>query len=130
MANNRNNRYVVWQWNCRGFRRKRGNLDQFILNKGIEERPDVICLQETGNPAKLPNYKTFSQESEPSSSDRNKKPVVATLIKRNLPVIQHDTGIEAIDHVLVEIIPTKKRGEGSLFILNVYSNPRSNHRFA
>lgn len=46
----RRNQYKIWQWNCRGYRRKRGNLQQFLNGK---EAPDVIALQETGGMAKL-----------------------------------------------------------------------------
>lgn len=116
-----NEKYVIWQWNCRGFRRKRGNLQQFI-DTNVHEAPDVIALQETGAQAKLSGYKTYSKASD------DKTPVT-TLVRRNLPVLEHETGVATVDHVLVEIIPTKKGSEGSVFVLNVYSSPRKRHRF-
>ncbi|KAH7979831.1 hypothetical protein HPB49_011485 [Dermacentor silvarum] len=36
----------VWQWNCRGFRRKQGLLRQYLCTYPI--RPDIISLQEIG----------------------------------------------------------------------------------
>lgn len=60
----------------------------------------------------------------------NNKPVVATLVRRNLPVIRHDIGTEYIDHVIVEIISAKNRNKNSLFVLNVYSNLKKKHSFA
>ncbi|KAG0443145.1 hypothetical protein HPB47_015238 [Ixodes persulcatus] len=36
----------VWQWNCRGYRRKRGALTQFLATQ--EQQPDAIALQEAG----------------------------------------------------------------------------------
>ncbi|KAH7985882.1 hypothetical protein HPB49_026239 [Dermacentor silvarum] len=41
--------YVIRQWNCPGFRRKRGNLQQFLQTKD-SKAPDMIALQETGGP--------------------------------------------------------------------------------
>lgn len=115
--------YVIWQWNCRGFRRKRGNLQQFLQTKD-SEAPDIIALQETGGQAKLSGYASFCSDV----SGTGKAPI-ATLIKRNIPALIHETGIVSVEHVLVEIIPTAKRGTGSLFVLNVYSKPKQQHRF-
>lgn len=49
-------------------------------------------------------------------------------MRRNLTVIEHDTEICDVDHVLVELVPSQKSGE-SLFILNVYSSPREKTKF-
>lgn len=111
------NQYAIWQWNCRGYRRKRGNLQQFITSK---EPPDVIALQETGGTAKLSGYKSYSASGE--------KATVTTLVHRNLVAVEHDTGMRGIDHVLIEIIPSRKE-VGSLFILNIYSPPRHKPKF-
>lgn len=111
-----NEKYLIWQWNCRGFRRKRGNLRQYIDTK-VQEAPDVIALQETGGQAKLSGYKSYGNALEDKAS-------VATLVRRNLPVIEHETGVATVAHVLVEIIPTKQRSKGSVFVLNIYSSPR------
>lgn len=111
------NEYTIWQWNCRGFRRKRGNLQQFVKTK---QAPDVIALQETGGTAKLSGYKSYSTLAE--------KATVTTLIHRNITAVEHDTGVRNIDHVLLEILPSRKK-EGSLFVLNVYSPPRQKVKF-
>lgn len=111
------NEYTIWQWNCRGFRRKRGNLQQFVKTK---QAPDVIALQETGGTAKLSGYKSYGTSDE--------KATVTTLIHRNIVAVEHDTGVRNIDHVLLEIIPSRKK-EGSLFVLNVYSPPRQKVKF-
>lgn len=107
----RRSQYTIWQWNCRGYRRKRRNLQQFLNGK---EAPDVIALQESGGMVKLSNYKSYGSRDEKTS--------VTTLVQRNLTVIEHDTEIRDVDHVLVELVPSQKSGE-SLFILNVYSSP-------
>lgn len=111
------NMYSIWQWNCRGYRIKRGNLQQFVINR---EAPDVIALQETGGTAKLLGYKSYSTSGE--------KGTVTTLVHKNLAAVEHDTGMHSIDHVLIEIIPSRK-GEGSLFVLNIYSTPRHKPKF-
>lgn len=48
----------VWQWNCRGFRRKRGNLQLHIQN--LDSKPDIIALQEASGWVKLPGFKAFT----------------------------------------------------------------------
>lgn len=111
--------YRIWQWNCRGYRRKRFNLQQHLINK---ESPDIIMIQETHGIAKLSGYKPFSGAEGETKA-------ITTLVKRNLTVVQHDTEIRDIDNILIEIIPTRKLAD-SLFILNVYSNPRcKKHKF-
>lgn len=103
---------TVWQWNCRGFTRKRAVLQEF-LRKG--DRPDVIALQECGRKATLPGYKSYVSEGTSTQ--------VATLVRRNVTAVQHDIGNAHIDHVLIELIPQKKKN-ASLFVLNIYSSPR------
>lgn len=82
----------------------------------------MILLQETNVKAKLSGYRSF-HDTAPRD-----KPAVATLVKRNLTVTQHEIKADTIPHLLVEIVPTKNRND-SLFILNVYSRPRLKHRF-
>ncbi|KAH6919508.1 hypothetical protein HPB50_029507 [Hyalomma asiaticum] len=55
---NTQNTFTIWQWNCRGYRRKRGRLQQFLRNR---ERPDVILLQETNDAVKLAGYKAIDE---------------------------------------------------------------------
>ncbi|KAM7294229.1 hypothetical protein ISCGN_023746 [Ixodes scapularis] len=116
-------KYVIWQWNCRGFRRKRGNLQQYVSTKEEESKPDVIAVQETWGMAKLSGYRAYGK-------DAKEKTRVTTLVRRNLPVIQHDTGISTVEHVLIEIISNTKRDGRSVFVLNVSSSPAKRHRFA
>ncbi|KAG0419271.1 hypothetical protein HPB47_004234 [Ixodes persulcatus] len=115
--------YIVWQWNCRGYGKKRGHLQQHINSLPAEDGPDVIALQESSRLAKLSGYVTFG-------CDNSEKTQVTSLVKRNVPVILHDRGISTIDHILIEIIAPKKADTRSLFGLNIYSGPRSKHKFA
>lgn len=96
MEQNRNKTYRIWQWNCRGFKNKRGNLQQYI-NLLTPNNPDVIALQETNGQAKLPGFSPYS--STPSSVYRTKRMGVTTLIRRNIPVIQHSTDIDEPENV-------------------------------
>lgn len=118
------NQYVIWQWNCRGYQRKRHNLQIYIDHLETAKKPDVIALQETGVIGKLSGYVTYVQPEITS------KPPIATLVRRNIPVIQHNTEIETADHILLEMIGRQnKKIKYSIFVLNVYSNPRQQHKF-
>ncbi|KAL1438382.1 hypothetical protein MTO96_048000 [Rhipicephalus appendiculatus] len=67
---------TIWQWNCRGFARKRPVLQQFLASR---DRPEIIALQEGGKYAQLAGYKTYTSGRANSQ--------VATLVKRNMNVI-------------------------------------------
>lgn len=115
---------IVWQWNCRGFRKKRSHLQQLVQKlqnvpqANTESIPDVIVLQETSAPATLPSYAAY-QQLDPHGS-----PCTSTLVHNNLTATQHDIEYTDIPHTLVEILP-RKRADRSLFVLNVYCSPRA-----
>ncbi|KAG0428880.1 hypothetical protein HPB47_024152 [Ixodes persulcatus] len=73
--------------------------------------------------AKLSGYRACGK-------DTKEKTRVTTPVRRNLPVIEHDTGISTVEHVLIEIKSNTKRDGRSVFMLNVYSSPAKRHRFA
>lgn len=109
----------VWQWNCRGFRRKRGNLQLHIQN--LDSKPDIIALQEASGSVKLPGFKAYT----PPGMDPGGVSSVftAVLVHRNTTAIQHTIDCSREDYVLLEIVP-KRKDDKSLFILNVYSSPK------
>ncbi|KAM7296697.1 uncharacterized protein ISCGN_021854 [Ixodes scapularis] len=137
------------QWNCRGYRRKRGNLQQFVRSR--EKKPDVILLQETNAPVKLAGYKAIDAAGA-SEGQRKRRgraaaakrrgrraplssspappppppPAAAVLVRRNVTMAQRELQGIKIQHVFVELIP--RSGQG-LFVLNVYSKPSMQHRF-
>ncbi|KAH7959988.1 hypothetical protein HPB49_015838 [Dermacentor silvarum] len=78
--------YVIWQRNCRGFRRKRGNVQQFLPTKDSEP-PDITALQETGGQAKLLGYASFCTDV----SGTGKAPI-ATRNSQQLMVPRSDWG--------------------------------------
>ncbi|KAM7306314.1 hypothetical protein ISCGN_010045 [Ixodes scapularis] len=82
-----------------------------------------MTLQEPKRLAKLSGYKSYGK-------DVQDKTLVTTMVKRNIPVIEHETGVSTVDHVLIEIISHEKKDRRSIFVLNVYSSPSKRHRFA
>lgn len=98
----------VWQWNCRGYKNKRGNLQLHIQQ--LSEKPDVIALQEASRPIKLTGYTPFI----PLNTDPKKTiSVTATFVQRNIPAIQHEIEDTKVQHTLVEI-PPRKKGDGNV----------------
>lgn len=94
-----------WQWNCRGFRRKKGLLEQMIQAQSVP--PVAIALQETGTLAKISGYETLGA---PDTQDK-----VATLIRKGVTAIQHKTQANTeTPHVLTEIL-CKGPGRQSIF---------------
>lgn len=101
-------------------------MELFLNNKEVENRPDIICLQETGGIAKMTCYKAFGPLN---GIKKHGKETVTTLVRRNIPTLQHDTGIETTEHAFIELIPGRKKKTSSLFILNLYSSPREKNGF-
>lgn len=92
-----NESITIWQWNCRGYNRKRPNL-QMLLSKTLEA-PLVIALQEPGLDVKLLGYQAFQC---PYNS------YTATLVYRNIPAeCMHFDSIE-IPHDLVVLYPPER----------------------
>ncbi|KAM7302421.1 uncharacterized protein ISCGN_017938 [Ixodes scapularis] len=139
--------YTIWQWNCPGYRRERGNLQQFVRSR---EKPHVILLQETNAPVQLAGYKAIDAAGtcEGQGSRRGRAvaagrrgrraplsspappppppPAAAVLVRRNVTMAQRELQGVKVPHVLVELIP--RSGQG-LFVLNVYIKPSLQHRF-
>ncbi|KAH7948193.1 hypothetical protein HPB52_019250 [Rhipicephalus sanguineus] len=70
---------TVWQWNCRGYRKKQSHLQQLVQKlqadpQATEPAPDVIALQETSTPSTLPVYAAYHQLSSHAS------PCTSTLV--------------------------------------------------
>ncbi|KAG0410885.1 hypothetical protein HPB47_011991 [Ixodes persulcatus] len=62
-----------------------GDLQQYINHKEEGDRPDVVALQEPKRLAKLSGYKSYGKDAQD-------KTLVTTMVKRNIPVIEHETG--------------------------------------
>ncbi|KAH7932529.1 hypothetical protein HPB52_024413 [Rhipicephalus sanguineus] len=99
---------TVWQWNCRGYRKKRSHLQQLVQKlqadpQATEPAPDVIALQETSTPSTLPGYATYHQLGSHASL------CTSTLVHNGLTAVQHEIEATGIQHTLVEILPRKRR---------------------
>ncbi|KAG0416477.1 hypothetical protein HPB47_006376 [Ixodes persulcatus] len=108
----------IWQWNCRGYKIKRGSL-QFHIQQ-LSEKPDVIVLQEASHPINIAGYTPFIP---PNTDPKKTISVTATSVQRNIVAIQHEIEDTRIQHTQVEI-PPRKKGGGKVCILNVYSSPK------
>lgn len=108
------NPQYIWQWNCRGFRTKRANLQAHIAS--IPNPPILIALQETYHSPKLKDSASHSPSDFPQ---------IATLVHRNIAT-QHVTFASPIPHILTTLhLP--KSPVTRLHVLNIYSPPKSKH---
>lgn len=89
---------TIWQWNCRGFGRKRRALEYTIQN--YPTKPDILALQETFTAAKLSGFSPYNEIAPPGAS-----PVTALMVHRNLTANQIDLDFKAISYTFVEILP-------------------------
>lgn len=122
MARNKKECLKIWQWNCRGFTKKRSVLTQYIKEHS-KQKPDVIILQETLCHAKLAGYTTHQQQTD----GKGWNILTTTLVRKGLVAVQHETRVTDISHILIEIIPRNKQ-ESSTYVLNVYSKPSKEGR--
>lgn len=86
--------YTIWQWNCRGVRRKKGLLTQYI--KVADPKPDIILLQETNGSITIPGYELFTQPSITHKDKRSPTGVsvpimTATYVSKHIAATQIDT---------------------------------------
>lgn len=101
LQENPNGGITVWQWNCRGFTRKRAMLQ---YNAKQDTPPDVIALHETWKSPRMTGYHTHATAEAHTAT---------------LTAIDHTYADMGIDHVFTEIVP-QHRGNTSVFILNIY----------
>lgn len=111
-----NEAFCIWQWNCRGYLKKKATLQQYIRNS--KEKPHIVLLQETlSSQAVLPGFRPVIGNPEGRG--------VCTLICNKLTHVTHDLKIDTgkLEHVMVEIVPGTSNRQ-SIFILNIYSSPK------
>ncbi|KAM7285300.1 hypothetical protein ISCGN_032252 [Ixodes scapularis] len=77
--------------------------------------PDVISLQETNSPARLPGYVTYGEDTGKN---------LHTLVSKRINAIQHALQQTEQLGILLELIPRAKKHAHSLFILNMYCRPK------
>ncbi|KAH7985367.1 hypothetical protein HPB49_026459 [Dermacentor silvarum] len=92
---------------------KEGLIQQHIAHAA--RKPDVILQETLTNAPSLPGYRVH--KGPPDGKGR------CTLVRKGLTLVEHELQNNIkIKHKLTEIIQGKKR-KGSIFLLNVYSNP-------
>ncbi|KAH9378235.1 hypothetical protein HPB48_009937 [Haemaphysalis longicornis] len=102
---NDNHSYCTWKWNCRGYRSKRGLLQQHInhIRQNHQSAPDIIALQETEVPAKLSGYTGYHYV--PTDAGGPSPRGVTTLVHRNIPAKQISLECQGPEYVFLEILP-------------------------
>ena len=101
---------VIWQWNCRSFANKKGELVQYYQHSTI--KPDIILIQEPNGKAKLPGFISYEDPTGRGT---------ATLVKNNIAATHHITAQRGLEHTLIEVHPkSTKEQEGGLFLINCY----------
>ncbi|KAH7974247.1 hypothetical protein HPB49_012727 [Dermacentor silvarum] len=103
---------MILQWNCRDFRNKAGELQQQV--DSLENKPDVIVLQEINQRTRFPGYVTYVDRTEKGT---------AALVRNCIAATQHLTAQLGYEHTLVEL---HSRGIGNtenVFVLNMYCRP-------
>lgn len=103
---------ALLQWNCRSFKGKAGALQQYLNT--LNPQPDVIAVQETNGPTKLPGYITYEDPS---------KKATATLVRNKIAATQHLTPQRGCEHTLLEILTPSTKQKSNLFVLNIYCRP-------
>lgn len=106
----------IIQWNCRSFAKKRAALQFALAN--FDPGIDVIALQETETETKIAGYATYNEIST------GKKPRTAIAVQRNIASMQIDLELENVHYTFVQLMP-KRRKSKCLYILNIYSPPKS-----
>lgn len=97
----------VWQWNCRGYRRKQSTLSLYISQQ--TNAAAAIVLQELNmTPIKLRDYKTYQKDQ-----------YTAILVHQQYTAILQEPLDTDTSHCHVTILPIK-RGAAGIHILNVY----------
>lgn len=119
MAHNKKE-FRIWQWNCGGYNNKRNIIQQYL--RSLQSKPDIIALQETGyGYVTLTGYRAI----ECQTFGRG----LYVLVNKQLTHIPHELGIvdKNLEYLMVEVVvPTshKNQRNNSLFVLNIYSNPK------
>ncbi|KAH7948921.1 hypothetical protein HPB49_003437 [Dermacentor silvarum] len=113
-----NNDTLMMQCNFRGYLRKQPVIRQHLRTS--TRQADVIMIQENYiDSVTLPGFKPFI----PLDASRR----LCTFSRKRITTIEHNLHVRYIEHLLVELIPTRKRKE-NIFLLNVYSHPSAKVR--
>ncbi|KAH9382287.1 hypothetical protein HPB48_000889 [Haemaphysalis longicornis] len=96
----------------KGIKNKSAEIQLHI--ESLDQKPDVIALQETGGRPRIPGYVTYADPSEEGT---------AVLVRSNVAATQHLTAQKGCEHTLVEIHTRTTGSGGNLFVMSAYCRP-------
>ncbi|KAG0413619.1 hypothetical protein HPB47_020646 [Ixodes persulcatus] len=116
---------IIWQWNCRGLRKKKNLLLNHMTF--TDTQPDILVIQEAGGALNLRGYDMFAQPSithrRRGTADESTTPTMTlTYLRKDLPTTQEDTthvNTPTQEHVTT----TTLIGDHRLTIINTYWTP-------
>ncbi|EEC19809.1 hypothetical protein IscW_ISCW013953 [Ixodes scapularis] len=116
---------TIWQWNCRGLRKKKNLLLNHMTF--TDTQPDILVIQEAGGALNLRSYDMFAQPSithrRRGTADESTTPTITlTYVRKDLPTTQEDTthvNTPTQEHVTT----TTLIGDHRLTIINAYWTP-------
>ncbi|KAL3219241.1 hypothetical protein MRX96_030526 [Rhipicephalus microplus] len=135
-----NNKIKIWHWNANGFRCRKAILQQYLRSLAPTARPDVIAVQETHteDTPTLPGYRTHACPPSARTCGKGAAQGVCTFIRKGIAHVKHQQFLGSRD-TAIELCVTelaisgkgrgtrgarKKKTSTTVFIANIYSNPR------
>ncbi|XP_075732716.1 uncharacterized protein LOC142775254 [Rhipicephalus microplus] len=135
-----NNKIKIWHWNANGFRCRKAILQQYLRSLAPTARPDVIAVQETHtkDTPTLPGYRTHACPPSARTCGKGAAQGVCTFIRKGIAHVKHQQFLGSRD-TAIELCVTelaisgkgrgtrdarKKETSTTVFIANIYSNPR------
>ncbi|KAL3225614.1 hypothetical protein MRX96_049174 [Rhipicephalus microplus] len=135
---NSNNKIKIWHWNANGFRCPKAILQQYLRSLAPTARPDVIVVQETHteDTPTLPGYRAHACPRPLAHAGRLPQGV-CTFIRKGIAHVKHQQFLGSRD-TAIELCVTelaisgkgrgarggRKKKSTTVFIANIYSNPR------
>ncbi|KAH8035415.1 hypothetical protein HPB51_005139 [Rhipicephalus microplus] len=134
-----NNKINIWHWNANGFRCRKAILQQYLRSLAPTARPDVIAVQETHtkDTPTLPGYRTHAFPPSARTCGKGAAQGVCTFIRKGIAHVKHQQFLGSRDTAIklcVTELAISGKGRGArggrkktsttVFIANIYSNPR------
>ncbi|KAH9371721.1 hypothetical protein HPB48_006497 [Haemaphysalis longicornis] len=114
------NPLIIWQWNCRGLRKKLNSLKAYI--KAHDNPPEIILLQEAYHVPAVSGYNTYHTGDPEDPHSIN----LVTLIAKHLTYMALDTSHfnTPYFHTHGILVKPNLRSSATLRVVNVYHHPR------
>ncbi|XP_040074725.1 uncharacterized protein LOC120846886 [Ixodes scapularis] len=116
---------IIWQWNCRGLRKKKNLLLNHMTF--TDTQPDILVIQEARGALNLRGYDMFAQPSithrRRGTADESTTPTMTlTYVRKDLPTTQEDT-TDVNTPTQEHVTTTTLIGDHRLTIINAYWTP-------